>query len=182
MSTEQIVWTIVIVVVVLALVGLIAASMRKKSRQDNAARAAQLRQEADQRAMNIPEAQARAKEAEAQAEQARIQAERAEQRAAEAGTAFTQEQAAHEEKIRSADQLDPNVNTRSDDYTPDTASAERARAAAASPAGTPVGTPVGEEYDAQGLPIRDPHYTGPRFDADGRPIGGGTPEGGSHRA
>ena len=70
MTTQQIIWTVVIVVAALALIGFIVSSMRKRSREDNRARAAELRDQADSRAAVIPDAQARAQEAEAQAEQA----------------------------------------------------------------------------------------------------------------
>ena len=60
----------------------------------------------------------RAKEAEAQAERARLEAERAEQQAREAQVAATQQQAVHEDRLRTADQVDPHVDTTSDDYAP----------------------------------------------------------------
>lgn len=174
MNTTTVIVIVVIVVVVIALIGLVAASMRKKNRQDNAARAGQLREEADTRAAAIPETQAEAKVAQAQAEKARLESQRAEERATEASQAAAQQQAAHEDQIRAADRLDPDVDTRAEDYSPQTI---RDDSTTAAPATARAG---GTEYDADGRPIVDPHHVGPRFDSDGRPIESG--EGGSHRA
>ena len=60
----------------------------------------------------------RAKEAEAQAERARLEAERAARQAEEARVAATQQQAVHEDRLRTADEVDPRVDTRSEDYAP----------------------------------------------------------------
>lgn len=152
MTTEQIIWTVVIVVAALALIGFIVASMRKRSQQDNRARAAELREQAEAKAAVIPDAQARAQEAEAKAEQVRLQAERAEQRAQEARAETAQREALHEDQIRAADRLDPDVDHKAKDYTPDTAAVSGTHAAERSehetadphPSGTSVGTHAAE--------------------------------------
>jgi FtsZ-interacting cell division protein ZipA len=119
-TTEQIIWTVVIVVAVLALIGFIVAAMRKKSQHTKETRAAELRQEAQQRAAVIPDAQVRAKESEAAAERARLEAERAEERAVAARTEAAQHEAAVEDQVRAADRVDPRVDHKSGDYRPDT--------------------------------------------------------------
>lgn len=125
MTTTQIIWTVVIIVAALALLGLVMASMRKKNAADNRARAEQLRERADTRAAaGLPDADAEARKAAAEAEQARLAAERAEERAAAAQQGLVQQQAMHEDRIRAADRLDPDVDHRADDYTPDTSAAE----------------------------------------------------------
>ncbi len=176
MSTTAVVLTIMIVVVLVVVIGLVAASMRKKSRQDNAARAAQLREQADaEAAAVIPGAHAQATAAEAEAARARHEAQQAEERAAVAKQDLTQQQAAHEDQIRAADRLDPDVDTRADDYSPRTILDDSTTAA------PETARPVdGTEYDADGRPIDDPHHTGPRFDGEGRPTQ--RRQGGSHRA
>lgn len=118
MTTSQIIWTIVIVVAALLLIALIVASMRKKSLADDRARAAQLRDSADTRAAGLPDADVRAQQAEADADRARLEAQRAEEQAATARAEVDQQQALQEDRIRDADRLDPDVDHRADDYTP----------------------------------------------------------------
>ena len=57
-----------------------------------------------------------AQEAEARAQQARAQAERAEAEAHEARTVHQVEEAEHEDRIREADRIDPQVDHKADDY------------------------------------------------------------------
>ncbi|WP_107773784.1 hypothetical protein [Nocardioides sediminis] len=139
MTTQQIIWTVVFVVAALALIGFIVASMRKKSQQENRARAAEIRESAEAEAEVIPDAQARARETEAQAEQARLQAERAEERAQAARTEAAQQEALHEDQVRAADRLDPDVDHKADDYTPE----------AVAPAAASTGTHAGERTEAE---------------------------------
>ena len=117
MTTSQIVWTVVIVVAVLILIGLIV-SVRKKNQDANRARAGQLRDQADIQAAGLPDTQAKADQAEAQAERARVEAERAEERSAAIRAEAEQEQAVQEDQIRAADRLDPDVDHRAKDYSP----------------------------------------------------------------
>ena len=121
-TTEQIIWTVVIIVAVLALIAFIVSAMRKKSQHTKETRAAELRQEAQQRAAVIPDAQVRAKESEAEAERKRLEAEQAAERAQAARTEVVQHEASVEEQVREADRLDPNVNHKAGDYAPDTSS------------------------------------------------------------
>lgn len=119
MTTSEIIWIIVIAVAVLALVGLIVASMRKRSLADNRAQAAALREQADTEAAELPDARARADQAAAVAERARLEAERAEAEAAAVRTEADQQRAIHEDRIRAADRLDPDVDHKATDYSPD---------------------------------------------------------------
>ena len=112
-TTAWIVVIVVIVLVVAALAAWLVTQQRKKKQQEHADR---LRAEAQEHASEIPETQVRAKEAEAEAERARLDAERAAQQAQEAKVAATQQQAVHEDRLRTADQVDPRVDTSSDDY------------------------------------------------------------------
>jgi hypothetical protein len=117
-TTEQIVWTLVIALAALVLIGLIVAAMRKKSLEDKRSRAQELRQQADGGAAGLPDAQARADQAAAQAEHKRLEAERAEREALAARTEVDQERARHEDQLRAADRLDPDVNHKAKDYAP----------------------------------------------------------------
>ena len=115
METSQ--WFI-IAVVVLVLVALAAWLVTRQRAKKQHEHAEHLRQEAHEHATQIPETQVRAKEAEAQAERARLEAERADREARDAQVAATQQQAVHEDRLRTADQVDPRVDTTSDDYSP----------------------------------------------------------------
>jgi ABC-type nickel/cobalt efflux system permease component RcnA len=113
-ATEWII-VLVVVLVVAALAAWLVTQQRKKKQHEHAE---SLRQEAHQHASELPETQVRAREAEAQAERSRLEAERAAQQAREAQVAATQQQAVHEDRLRTADQIDPHVDTTTDDYTP----------------------------------------------------------------
>ena len=119
MSTTEIIWIIVIAVAALVLIGLLVFAMRKKSVTDNRERAARLREQADIEAAVLPDAQARADQAAAEAERARLEAERVEAQAAAARTEADQQQAIHEDRVRAADRLDPDVDHTATDYSPD---------------------------------------------------------------
>jgi FtsZ-interacting cell division protein ZipA len=115
MDTTTWIIILVVVLVVAALVAWLVAQQRKKKQVEHAEH---LRQEAHEHATAIPETDVRAREAEVEAERARLEAQRAEQQAQEAQIAATQQQAVHEDRLRAADQVDPRVDTSSDDYTP----------------------------------------------------------------
>jgi ABC-type nickel/cobalt efflux system permease component RcnA len=115
-ATEWILVAVVVVVLV-ALAAWLATRQRTKKQHEHAEH---LREEAQEHAAEVPETQVRAKEAEAEAERARLEAERAQAKAREAQVAATQQQAVHEDRLRTADQVDPRVDTSSDDYAPGT--------------------------------------------------------------
>lgn len=121
MDNEQIIWIVVIALAALVLIGLIVAAMRKKSLESKRSKAHELRQEAAGNAASLPDAHAHAEQTAVEAERKRFEAERAEQEAQAARTAVEQERARHEDQIRAADRLDPDVNHRAKDYTPQAA-------------------------------------------------------------
>lgn len=113
MDTDQVIWIVVAVVVVLAIAALALMLMRRAQHKKNvhrAERASELRTEADQRAQVLPDAQLRAQEERVQAERLRLEAERAQARAQEAETGYLQEAATHEDRLREADQIDPDTD------------------------------------------------------------------------
>ena len=114
MTTTTWIIILVVVLVVVALAAWLITQQRKKKQHEQAER---LRHEAHQHATEIPETNVRAKEAEAEAERARLEAERAQERAREAQVAATQQQAVHEDRLRTADEVDPRVDTSSGDYS-----------------------------------------------------------------
>jgi uncharacterized protein (DUF3084 family) len=118
MSTTA--WIIIVVVAVLVVAALVAWMLAQQRKKKHVEHAEHLREEAREHASAIPESQVRAREAEVEAERARLEAERAQQKAQEAQVAATQQQAVHEDRLRTADQVDPRVDTSSEDYDPDT--------------------------------------------------------------
>jgi outer membrane murein-binding lipoprotein Lpp len=111
------IWVIVIVVVVLA-IGAIVSMTRSKRTEQNRTHAEELRTEATTQAGGLSESQREAEEARAQAELAKAEADRAAERADAAEQGHQVEQASYEDKLREADQVDPDVNTRAADYEP----------------------------------------------------------------
>lgn len=111
---------IIVIVVVLAVAAAVAWVGDRRRRQQKVEHAEGLRHEAREHAAGIPEAEERARQAEVEAERAQVEAERAQQRAQEAQVAATQHQAVHEDRLRTADEVDPRVDTSSEDYAPGT--------------------------------------------------------------
>ncbi len=109
---------IIIVLVVLVVAAVVAWLVTQQRTNKQHEHAEHLRQEAHEHAAVIPQAQDNAKEAEAKAEVARLEAERAAREAHEAQVTATQQEAVHEDRLRTADDVDPRVDTSSDDYAP----------------------------------------------------------------
>lgn len=118
-------WIIVAVIVVVVLLAL-AMWWRSRHRAQLSARADELRVEARSHSSEIGANRDEAREAKLRAEHARLEAERAQRKADEASTALAQEEAAHEDKLREADRLDPAVDHRADDYDPTLGGSHRA--------------------------------------------------------
>ena len=137
------IWLIVIVVVVVVIAAVVLM-VRKRRTEQNRARAHELRQEASTHAGTLTESQRNADEARAQAELAKAEAQRAEERAARAQQSHQVDQAEYEDKLRTADKLDPGVNTRAQDYEPDVWNDERSGSAAVSEPGAPTSSTTGE--------------------------------------
>jgi predicted negative regulator of RcsB-dependent stress response len=112
-------WIIVIVVVLVA-AAVVTWLMTQQKKNKQHEHAEHLRQEAHEHAAVIPQVQDDAKEAEAKAEVARLEAERAAREAEEARIAATQQEAVHEDRLRTADEIDPRVDSRADDHSTST--------------------------------------------------------------
>lgn len=118
---DNLMWIILAIVAALLILGLIFALMssRKKKEQQleaDRAHAAELRQDTQAE-------QAQLRQAELEAEQRRLEAEQAQLRQQEAERGLAQQQAVQEDRLRTADRIDPDVDHTADDYQPSTASA-----------------------------------------------------------
>ncbi|MCW2843963.1 MAG: hypothetical protein JWN22_1879 [Nocardioides sp.] len=136
MTTATII-TVIVIVVAILLIGLIVSMVMKRNAETRRAHAEQLRREAATQAPAISDSQRQAEAAEAQAKLARVEAERAERRANEAQQGARVDQARQEDALREADRIDPDVDHRSDTYTPTTPSM-----------GSPVVDPADPVHDA----------------------------------
>ena len=118
MSTTGWIIIALIVIALLAVLAFVVMSAKKKSRHDNHVRAEQLRAQATEKAPDLSRDRAEVERAEREAEEARRAAAQADERAAEARTGIAQQEAVHEDRIRAADRLDPEVDHTADDYSP----------------------------------------------------------------
>lgn len=113
---------IVIAVIVLVVLAVAFVVIQRKNREANIERADQLRTKAATEAQGtIAPAQERAATAETEAAEARATAEKAEAEAEAARLEAQQVEASHEAQVRAADQLDPRVDHKADDYAPQVA-------------------------------------------------------------
>src|SRR6476469_4095443 len=144
------IWVIVIIVV-LVVVGAVASMISKRRTEQRRARAEQLRAEASEKASGLAESQRAADAARAKADLAAAEAERAREQAAQAETGHQVEQASYEGKLREADKLDPEVDTRAKDYEPSVWNDESTESgtgradAATTPAAAGTATPTSSE-------------------------------------
>ena len=113
-------WVIigVIVLAVLLLAGLIAASTKRKKQEVARERAGELRHEATVSDSTRREQEAQARATAAEAERVRAEADKLEARAQHDRTAYDQTLAHQEDRIREADRLDPDVDHRDPGYSP----------------------------------------------------------------
>lgn len=117
---DTVVWIVIIVVVVLLVAGLALGLARRRRQTVHREQAQELRRDAVAQATGLQDSARDTREAKLEAERARVEAERAEARATEAQQGHLQEQAHHEDRLREADRLDPDVDHRSGDYEPGT--------------------------------------------------------------
>ena len=117
-----VIWVIVAIVVVAVIAAVLAASKKKKQERDRT-RASEIREEAAEKATTVQQREARAKETEAEAAAARAEADRKqaeaqrlEAEATERQRAAEEHRAEHQDHLRRADELDPDVDTKHDDY------------------------------------------------------------------
>jgi type II secretory pathway pseudopilin PulG len=132
--SSWLIWVIVAIIVIAVIAAVIAAvaAANKRKQENNRNRAGELREQAAAQATGLQQREAHARETEARAAQARAEADRKQAEAdrleAEAadrhGTADSYRQE-HEEHLRRADELDPDVDTSRDDYVPPTAGEAR---------------------------------------------------------
>src|SRR5207342_2720570 len=101
MSTSTIIVIVVLAVLLLLVIGVVAFLMNKRKAEHNRAQAELLRTRAVTRTGDLTEAQAQI---------ARAEAERAEERAAQAKQGHLMEEAHHEDQLREADRIDPDVD------------------------------------------------------------------------
>ncbi len=154
------IWVIVVIVVIViaALIVSLTVKRRTAHRRDSAE---QLRQEATSQASSLTESQRRTEELRAKADLAKTEAERAQEQAATAAQSHRIEQATYEDKLREADRLDPDVNTRSGDYEPDVWNDERSDTPGSGPRHAAPATPSGPEPTSETTTTKTPTETPP---------------------
>ncbi len=111
-------WIILVIVILVVVAGAAYALMGNKRTEAKRHEAEAIRAEASENAAAVEAQRRQAEEAAARAEVARAEAARAEQAAAEANQGVTVEEARVEDRLRTADHVDPDVDTRTDDYRP----------------------------------------------------------------
>ena len=118
--------TVLIVLAVLLLVGCAIALMYRKTQQKNRDRAGELRHEAQGRSAELRTDETRVRASDAGAAQARAEAEaktaeanRLEAQANESRGGLEVQRGQQEDAIRSADQIDPDVDHTSPNYHPE---------------------------------------------------------------
>lgn len=132
---DWLIWVIV-ALVVLAIVAAVVMAAGKKKKERNRLEADRLREEAAARGPELQKREAAARETEAEAAAARAEAERRqaqadrlEAEAADRHRAVGDVRDEHHGRLQKADELDPDVDTRSKEYSgPDTAATINARA------------------------------------------------------
>jgi FtsZ-interacting cell division protein ZipA len=116
---DPIVWIIIVILVALLVLGLALMLLSKKRKERHLEEAHEHRAAAREEISDVTQRKQEAAAAQARAEEARLEAERSEQAARQSQTEAQQREAQVEERLRTADKLDPNVDHKSDDYAPD---------------------------------------------------------------
>ena len=133
---------IVAVIIVIAVIAFVTmnASRRKNEQRLEAdrARAQDLRSDATAQGAAVHDSDLEAREAALEADRARLEAEKAQARAAEAQQGVQVEEARQEDRLREADRIDPDVDTRADDYDPSPGPPERRPATSRTTLGAPA--------------------------------------------
>ena len=111
-------WIILIVVIGAVAAAAAFALMGNRRTEAKREQATELREEAAQSTAAVEASRREAEEAAARAEVARAEAARAEQDAAQAQQGVQVEEARVEDRVRTADDVDPDVDTRAEDYQP----------------------------------------------------------------
>ncbi|GAB2775249.1 hypothetical protein GCM10027020_30510 [Nocardioides salsibiostraticola] len=107
-----------VIILVLLAVGVALLATRRKRVESDRLQAAELRSEAVANTGGLQQAEQQVRVADHEAEGRRLEAEKAEAKAAEARRVHAAEEASIEDQVRRADRVDPDVNHRAKDYTP----------------------------------------------------------------
>lgn len=152
-------WIILIVVILVVLAAIAYAVMNNRRTAAKREHATQLRDEAAQSTASVEASRREAQEAAARAEVARAEAARAEQQAAQAQQGVHVEEARVEDRVRTADAIDPDVDTRNEEYRP-----EAPTTTGSTTTSTGLGTSGATSYADPG--------DGTHTDVTGRPLDG----------
>jgi len=189
---QWLIWLIIAVVVIAIIIAVVAATRRRKQTV-NRERAGELREQAAAQATGVQQRHAHAQETEAAAAAARAEADRkqAEAQRLEAEAEERRRTAEgyrseHQETLQRADELDPDVNTRSDEYAGPQGAVPAGGADQGTTEGTTGGTTAGGTTggttgDAQTVTHPD-GSTETVADPSAQGAERVTPEEGSHRA
>lgn len=153
---------IILAVIVIVVLALLATVMNQRNKERRRAQAAELRNEAAGQARGLHETELRARDAEAEAERKRVEAERAEREAHEASRARAQEQAVHEDRLREADRLDPDVDHRAEKHAAGGPASGSHRVDGHGTDSRPTGEPSGDPTAGNSSGLHRAHPDGPR--------------------
>ena len=149
-------WIILIVVIGAVAAAAAVALMGNRRTEAKREHATELREEAAQSAASVEASRREAEEAAARAEVARAEAARAEQDAAQAQQGVHVEEARVEDRVRTADDVDPDVDTRSEDYHPDAPTTTAPETGGGTTYADPADSDDRTATDVSGRPLDDP--------------------------
>jgi hypothetical protein len=109
MDTTTWIWTVIAIVAVVIAVAAAVVMTRRRRTDENRARAAELREQANQQQVGVDRRTAAAEEASSRAAAARAEAERLEAEAADIKATARKYAERHNQTLREADRLDPDV-------------------------------------------------------------------------
>lgn len=121
MTSEQVIWLLVGIVVVVAVVAVAMVVSKRRG----TARTEHRRHEAEQLREDAAAGASGLQANRAEAQEARAEAEAAQARAAEAERAVAMDEATVEDRVRDADRVDPDVDHTADDYQPEAPTTSR---------------------------------------------------------
>jgi type II secretory pathway pseudopilin PulG len=148
-------WLILIVVIGALAAAAAYALMSNRRTEAKREEAMGLREEAAQSTASVEASRREAEEAAARAEVARAEAARAEQDAAQAQQGVHVEEARVEDRVRTADQVDPDVDTRAEDYRPDAPTTTAPETGGGTTYADPADPDDGTATDVTGRPLDD---------------------------
>jgi len=149
-------WLILIVVIGALAAAAAYALMGNRRTEAKREQATELREEAAQSTASVEASRREAEEAAARAEVARAEAARAEQDAAQAHQGVQVEEARVEDRVRTADDVDPDVDTRAEDYRPDAPTTTAPETGGGTTYADPADRDDRTATDVSGRPLDDP--------------------------